>query len=280
MPNQLNPTDSINSVCFEKIFTMPNNNYLLKKQRPTVEVWAKAKNGKLVQIIDRSCNYRDAFVEWQKSIILENGARQATIIYQTRLELTPSGKVRLEQTKQVKVIYSNCSYIKGCLQLSLPIPQSSILPPPPPTIERKYLYPKDKSLPRREHQKKFQQQSLPLFGAVAQLQNYATRRGELLQSSETLLEGNGIYYSLNGKKIPVPDAILKLMAEYNCSAIEAEAIVNLSGVINSKDLLHIIEQIPQMRSCNAFPDFVERVKVRQPSVRVPSVPVWVRDAHS
>lgn len=44
------------------------------------------------------------------------------------------------------------------------------------------------------------------------------------------------------------------MAEYNCSAIEAEAIVNLSGVLNPSDLLHVIEQIPQMRSCNAFPD--------------------------
>jgi hypothetical protein len=256
---------------------MPNNNYLLKSQRPTVVAWAQAKDGKLVKVCDRSCNYRDAFVEWQKSVILDNGLIEVAIFYQTRLELTPSGKIRCEETEQIQVRYSDRPYLKGCLQLSLAIPQSQTLPPPPPTIERRYLYPKDKSKLKQKQQKTFQQQSLPLFGAVAALQNYATRRGELPQSSETLLLGKGIYYSLDGIKIPVPEAILKLIAEYQCSASEAEAIVNLAGVLNPKDLLHVIEQIPQMRSCNAFPDFVERVKVSSPSVRMQPVPVLVCD---
>lgn len=200
---------------------------MLKSQRPTVEAWAKAKNGKLIKIIDRSCNYRDAIVEWQKSVILDNGKKKAVIFYQTRLELTPAGRIRCEETEQIQVSYSDRPYLKGYLQLTLPFPQSSILPPPPSKIERKHLYPRDKSKPTQERQKIFQQQSLPLFGAVAKLQAYATRRGEFPQSSEALLEGKGIYYSLDGKKIPIPEAILKLIAEYNCSAVEAEAIVNL-----------------------------------------------------
>jgi hypothetical protein len=254
---------------------MPNNNYLLKSQRPTVEAWVKAKEGKLVYIVDRTCNYRDAFVEWQKAVILDNGNKEAIIFYRTRLELTPVGKIRCEETEQIQVRYSDRPYLKGCLQLSLAIPQSQTLPPPPPTIERRYLYPKDKSKPRNERQKIFQQQSLPLFGAVGLLQNYATRRGELPQSSEALLEGKGIYYSLDGKKIPVPEAILKLIAEYNCSAVEAEAIVNLAGVLNPSDLLNVIEQIPLMRQSDAFPDFVERVRVTQPSVQSQPIPVSV-----
>jgi hypothetical protein len=255
---------------------MPNNNYLLKSQRPTVDAWAKAQSGKLVNIIDRTCNYRDAFIEWQKSVILDNGNKEATIFYQTRLELTPSGKIRCEETNQIRVIYSERPYLKGCLQLSLAIPQSQTLPPPPPTIERRYLYPRDKSKPKERRQKNFQQQTLPLFGAVAALQSYANRRGEQVHSAETLLLGKGIYFSLDGKKIPVPEAILKLIAEYNCSANEAEAIVHLAGVLNPKDLLQIIEQIPLMRrQSNAFPDFVERAKLQQPFVQVQSVPVSV-----
>jgi hypothetical protein len=90
-----------------------------------------------------------------------------------------------------------------------------------------------------------------------------------------LLEGKGIYYSLDGEKIPVPEAILKLIAEYDCSASESERIVQLCGVLNRKDLLKIISQIPLMRQSNAFPDFVERVKVIQPSIQVQPVPVSV-----
>lgn len=165
--------------------------------------------------------------------------------------------------------------MRGCLQLTLPIPQVQVLPPPPPTIERKHLYPKDKSKLRQKKLKTSQQQTLPLFGAAAKLQSYATRRGEPTQSAESLLEGKGIYYSLDGEKISVPEAILKLLAEYECSVVEAEAIVNLAGVLNPKDLLKIIEQIPLMRQSNAFPDFVEKVKVSQPSQRSQQVPVLI-----
>jgi hypothetical protein len=257
---------------------MPNNNRLLKSQRPTVDAIAKAKGGKIVRVRDRSCNYRDAFVEWQQSVILDNGKREAVIFYETRLEVTPSGKVRQEQTQQIRVIYCDRPVLSGALQLTLPFPQAQTLPPPPPTIERQHLYPKDKSKPKKRPKKNFQQQTLPLSGAVAKLQTFANRRGELPQSSEALLEGKGIYYSLDGKKIPVPEAILKLLVEYECSAVESEALVNLAGVLNSKDLLQVIEQIPLMRKISdGFPDFQERVGVTQPSVDKQPVLVSVGD---
>ncbi|NJO94104.1 MAG: hypothetical protein HC820_06620, partial [Hydrococcus sp. RM1_1_31] len=121
-----------------------------------------------------------------------------------------------------------------------------------------------------------QQQTLPLFGAAAKLQAYAYRRGEPTQSTQTLLEGKGVYYSLDGEKIPVPEAILKLLAQYECSAVEAERIVQLYGVLQPKDLLTIIEQIPLMRqSEEAFPDFIERVKVSQPSMQTQQVSVSI-----
>ncbi|MDJ0591023.1 MAG: hypothetical protein QNJ72_13655, partial [Pleurocapsa sp. MO_226.B13] len=41
---------------------------LLKPQKPTVKAWCDKHNGKVVQINDRSCRYRECIIEWNKEV--------------------------------------------------------------------------------------------------------------------------------------------------------------------------------------------------------------------
>lgn len=87
---------------------MPNNNRLLKRQKPTVEAWMQQNQGKLVRVADRTCNYRDAIIEWNDYVPQPNGTTLVAI-YRTTLELTHSGKIRKEESKQQRQYFIESS---------------------------------------------------------------------------------------------------------------------------------------------------------------------------
>ena len=73
---------------------------LLPPQLKTVSAWMHKKQGaEIRQIIDRSCRYRDAFILWQDKIKQPDGSLDI-IHFETRLELTPGCKIRVEESKK------------------------------------------------------------------------------------------------------------------------------------------------------------------------------------
>ena len=118
---------------------------LLPPQKATVSNWMQPKEGKLIRVIDRSCRYRDAIVEWQDKIDQPDGSTLITI-YQTRLELTPKGKIRVEESEFIRdFVLEISSFDEDDLPEMLPLSGVSFVPIPPKTIIRNYLYPKDRT---------------------------------------------------------------------------------------------------------------------------------------
>lgn len=64
---------------------------LNKQQKPTVEAWCNEHDGRVIQIIDRSCRYREAIIEWSTKTLYPHLKQIAVVEYKTSLELTPTG---------------------------------------------------------------------------------------------------------------------------------------------------------------------------------------------
>ncbi len=118
---------------------------LLRRQKSTVEAWCSEHNGRVIQIIDRSCRYREAVIEWYKEVLYPQLKQKAIIYYQTSLEVTPTGKIRREIHQQKEVRYIPVEEFAFDTQLILPLGEIvEQLPPPPKDVIRAYLFPRDK----------------------------------------------------------------------------------------------------------------------------------------
>lgn len=237
---------------------MFNNNRLLKKQKPTVEAWMQKYQGRLVSVIDRTCNYRDAIVEWCDSIAQPN---QTTLIvtYQTTLELTPVGKIRREESEKVNEYFvENDPEETELLPLEGVVFQSIA----PATKIRQSLYPKDKDrviLPKKAKPK---QLTLPVDPTSARLQEISIESGDrTVYSTDELMSGTEKFLSLEFGMISLPKPFIALLQSYQCSIEEWEAIAQLSLVLNPKQLLPIIESIPQMRRIEEFRSFTNSTEI-------------------
>lgn len=67
---------------------------LNRRQKSILELWQQQQPSKVIKIIDRTCGYRDVYLAWESQLNQPNN-QIATINYQTRLELTKIGKVRI-----------------------------------------------------------------------------------------------------------------------------------------------------------------------------------------
>ena len=223
---------------------------LNKQQKPTVEAWCNEHNGRVIQIRDRSCRYREAIIEWSTSVTYPHLQKRAIIYYLTSLELTPTGKIRREIHQQQNVRYVQTEDFEEDTQLVLPLGEViEQLPPPPPNITRSYLFPRDKTkLPATRKKDKPKQQTLPLDGVAARLNQIGLSKGRNPESTESLLAGKVDHYSLDqGKIIPLPQAFVDLLTELECSNDEWEFIINMYQVCSPDAVLRLIGEIPVMR---------------------------------
>ena len=234
---------------------MPNNNRLLKRQKPTVEAWMQQYKGKLVRIVDRTCNYRDAIIEWSDFVAQPDGTTLVAV-YQTTLELTPTGKIRKEQSQ-----LSNQYFIQGSIEDLFALPGIKFESIAPPTKIRQSLYPKDENyVPKKRI--RHHQFTLPIDPTAQRLQQVSLAGGDrTIYSVEELMSGTEEFLSLNFGLIRLPSPFIVLLKSFNCSFEEWEAIAQLSLVLNPRQLLPIIENIPQMRSIKEFTKFQQPVKV-------------------
>ncbi len=171
---------------------------LLRPQQPTVEAWCSQHNGRVIQIIDRSCRYREAIIDWYKDVLYPHLKQKAIIYYETSLELTPTGKIRREIHEQKGVRYITVEEFAFDTQLVLPLGEIvQQLPPPPKDVIRAYLFPKDKSERTAGKKDKLKQQTLPLDGVAAQLHQIGLSKGRNTESVESLLAGKVDHYSLD-----------------------------------------------------------------------------------
>jgi len=231
---------------------------LLKKQKPTVEAWCSKHNGRVIQIRDRSCRYREAIIDWSKEILYPHIKQLAIVYYRTSLELTPTGKIREELHQQQNVRYVQTEEFEQDTQLVLPLGEViEQLPPPPKDIIRLHLFLRDKDRVPSTKKLKPEQQTLPLDGVAAQLNQIGLSKGRQTESTESLLGGGRVeHYSLDqGKVIPLPQAFIDLLTELECSTEEWEAIINFYQVLSPDAVLRLIEEIPVMRDIPQFKTF-------------------------
>ena len=240
---------------------MVNNNYLNKQQKATVADWLALHQGKLVRVRDRSCNYREVLVEWSRSVNFPAFNKTATVVYETFLDLTPSGKIRVEAHTQKHVYWHNFDEFPLETQLALPLAETLVLPPPPPDIERRSLYPRDRNQVKVK-QKRPIQYSLPLDESSSKLNEIGIERGNPVEARETIWEERSDYLDLDGRIVRLPKGFIDLMMLMNCSISEFEAIAQFYHVMPPKAVLRIIESIPEMRRQAEFPDFQEPVQVK------------------
>ena len=151
---------------------------LNKQQKPTVEAWCSEHNGRLIQIINRSCRYREVIIEWSTEVTYPHLKQRAIISYKTSLELTPTGKIRREIHQQQNVRYVQTGEFEGETQLVLPLGEVvEQLPPPPKDIVHPHLFPRDRDKPTTRKKDKPKQQTLPLDGVAAQLNRIGLSKG-------------------------------------------------------------------------------------------------------
>ena len=234
---------------------MLNNNGLLKRQKPTVERWMLQHKGKLVRVINRTCNYRDAIVEWN-DFVPQPDNTTLVAVYQTILELTPTGKIRKEESQQQKQYF-----IKGSAEDLLPLTGVRIESITPSTKVRQSLYPKEESYVSRKRTR-HHQLTLPLDPTAQRLQQVSLDGGDrTVYSVEELMSGSSEFLSLNFGLIRLPSPFIALLKNFDCSLDEWEAIAQLSLVLNPRQLLPIVESIPKMRQIKEFTKFQEPIQV-------------------
>ena len=245
---------------------MVSNNYLNKQQRATIADWLATYQGKIVHVRDRSCNYREVLIEWSRSVAFPAFGKTASIIYETFLDLTPSGKIRVETHKQKQVYWHESDWIPLETQLALPLAETLVLPPPPPNIERRSLYPKDRTQVKVKQNRPLQY-SLPLDDSSSKLNEISIKRGNPVEARETIWAERTNYLDLDGRTIRLPKGFIDLMLSLNCSITEFEAIAQFYQVMPLKAVLEIIESIPEMRRQAEFSDFQEAVRVEVKKVQ-------------
>ena len=239
---------------------MVNNNYLNKQQKATVKDWLALHQGKIVRIRDASCNYREVIVEWSRSVNFPAFNKTAIVVYEALLDLTPSGKIRVETHGQKQVSWHDSDWIPSETQLALPLPETLVLPPPPPNIERRSLYPKVRNQIKVKKERPTQY-SLPLDESSSKVNTISIERGNPVEAKETIWAERADYLDLDGKTVRLPKGFIELMLSMNCSISEFEAIAQFYQVMPAKAVLRIIEAIPKMRRQAEFSDFQEPVKV-------------------
>lgn len=231
---------------------------LNKQQKITVEFWCDKHNGRIVQIIDRSCRHREAIIEWSKKTLYPHLKQIAVVEYKTSLKLMPTGKIRQEIHARQNVRYLQTEDFEEDTQLVLPLGEVvEQLPSPPKDIIRNYLFPRDKDRSPSTKKLKPKQQTLPLDGVAAKLNQLGLEKGRQIESVESLLGGGRVeHYSLDqGKVIPLPKAFIDLLTELECSNEEWEAIINFYQVLSPDAVLRLIEEIPVMRDIPQFKTF-------------------------
>jgi hypothetical protein len=91
-------------------------------------------------------------------------------------------------------------------------------------------------------QPKLQQQTLPLWGAVAQLHAIALRNGEKHQSTESLL-----FSELNGRK-HLPKPLLVLLEDMQATETEKEDALRMYQVCGADGALNFVQGLPHLRA--------------------------------
>ena len=239
---------------------------LNNKQKEKVENWQSKleARSRIVKLIDRTCGYKDAYLEWQKQLNQPNN-QIAIVNYMTRLELTKGGGLRVEETEQESI-----DYIDGCIEGRI-VPLLPELPPLPRRKVDESLYPRDKTeqKPRRKSSKD-RQLSLPLSQTEQKLLDISMKSGDkTVYSVEDLLSGREGWYSLDqNREVFLSAPILILLKNFNCSLEECETIAAMAGVMSPQSLLFWVEQIPQMRQMPELEKFTEPVKIRLPKKSV------------
>ena len=239
---------------------MVNNNYLNKQQKATVADWLALHQGKIVRIRDRSCNYREVAVEWSRSVNFPAFNKTATVVYETLLDLTPSGKIRVETHSQNQVSWHDFDWIFLGTQLALPLAETLVLPSPPPNVEKRSLYPRVRTQVKVKQNRPLQY-SLPLDDSSSRLNKISIKRGNPVEARETIWEERADYLDLDGRTIRLPKGFIDLMLSMDCSIGEFEVIAQFWQVMPAKAVLRIIEAIPEMRQQAEFSDFQEPVRV-------------------
>ena len=230
---------------------------LLPPQLKTVSAWMHKKQGaEIRQIIDRSCRYRDAFILWQDKIQQPDGSLDI-IFFRTRLELTPSGKIRVEESRK-----QGSKTLTNNHQNLLPLEGVNFVAITPKKIERNYLYPNDTTKPKQKKTKP-QQLKLPISKTEITLLEAAIAKGDRrIQSVQELYVGNGQIQSLDFGIVRLPQALINIAQSFNPSITEWEAIAQMAIVLNPNQMLNFIESIPDMRKIPQFSKFQEPVTVK------------------
>ena len=172
----------------------------------------------------------------------------------------------METHTQKQIYWHESDWIPLEIQLALPLAETLVLPPPPPNIERRSLYPRDRTQVKVKQNRPLQY-SLPLDDSSSRLNKISIKRGNPVEARETIWAERADYLDLDGRIVRLPKGFIDLMLSMNCSITEFEAIAQFYQVMPPKAVLRIIEAIPEMRRQAEFSDFQEPVRVEVKKVQ-------------
>ena len=177
--------------------------------------------------------------------------------FETRLELTPSGKIRVEESENKRVYTLSNNH--SCL---LPLRGIKFISLTPKRKEKLSLYSRDRTKSKVAKIKP-EQLELPLTETGIILQEASFRSGDKrVKSLQELYVGKGEIHSINWGVVEIQKALIELAKELNCSVIEWEAIAQMSLVFNANQLLNFIQEIPNMRKISGFSKFQEPTTIK------------------
>lgn len=248
------------------------NPKLNKKQKDTVNKYCQELEGKLKRIIDRTCRYKDAVIEYQKAYPRTNG-KTTYLTIEKKLELTPTGKVRATYHKETYRFTLNSSfYDEEQSLLNLEIECDVIELPKDTKIKHLYRTRSDKQKEKVKPQKP-EQLSLTLDGkALITQENIIKNDGIHIYAEEEILRKMETVYCHQLKEnIKIPTVIIALMNEYKLTFREQDEILFMSELVSPQFLIQMIFDIEDLRDNPHYKNFNHPITVTEPIKKKQSI---------
>ncbi|RAM48086.1 MAG: hypothetical protein C6Y22_29690 [Hapalosiphonaceae cyanobacterium JJU2] len=230
---------------------------LNKKQRQWLDNFLKNKpNARLTNVYDSLDGDRVLEIEWweqTKPVVLDGHTLiKGRISYKLEVKLCKLGNPRRTANFSYNIIPAQKQIVPYRLhqQLSLELPQSYLIPTPQNPVVVKY-----KKVKQRRKIGRIIQQTLPLWGVTAQLNEINIKSGGVPLSEQELLLESTSYLDLDtGKEINLPNAIIKILNEKGANLREWESAISLYQVAGPSAVLQYLKELDNWRNYHASSD--------------------------
>ena len=246
---------------------------LNKKQRKWLDNFLEGKPyARLTNVYDSLDGDRVVEIEWWEhtiSVVLDSHTLiRGSISYKVRIKLRKFGDPRKTANFSYKITPPQKQAVPYRLkeQLSLELPQSYLIPTP-----QNPVVVKSKEVKQKRKVARVTQQTLPLSGVTAQLNEINLKDGGVPLSEQELLLETTPHIDLDtGKEIKLPSAIIKILNDKKANLREWESAISLYQVAEPSAVLQYLNELEEERKYHGTQQVVNSVReVNQNKVDIP-----------